>query len=252
MTGFGADPPLVSWPLNAKSCSLTGINRASGRQPDGMASPESAQPALVGTICQWSSAARKGSETMKFSMLRWIGLGLLLAAGLGSTAPAARADDRNSEDNNGLSVTVAFGSGLNTLPPPPQLSGPPNHHILPPEIKIHQGGVVHFMVSGFHQVVVYDPGTTPEDIVVPSSGTFINDLTNVFYLGIPPQGGPPPGTPPTTNPFNGSNRQESVSFSDRGTYLVICNVRTHFLDGMFAFVKVVGPDDDVDDHHSHH
>jgi hypothetical protein len=49
---------------------------------------------------------------------------------------------------------------------------------LPPEIKIHQGGVVHFMVSGFHQVVVYDPGTKPEDIVVPSSGTFINDLTN--------------------------------------------------------------------------
>jgi hypothetical protein len=93
---------------------------------------------------------------------------------------------------------------------------------------------VHFMVSGFHQVVVYDPGTKPKDIVVPSSGTFINDLTDVFYLGIPPQGGPPPVTPPTTNPFNGSNRQESVSFSDRGTYLVICNVRTHFLDGMFA------------------
>jgi len=117
---------------------------------------------------------------MKISMLRWIGLGLLVAAGLGSTAPAARADDGNSADNNGLSVTVAFGSGLNTLPPPPQLSGPPNHHILPPEIKIHQGGVVHFMVSGFHQVVVYDPGTKPQDIVVPASGTFINDLTNVF------------------------------------------------------------------------
>ena len=189
---------------------------------------------------------------MKISMLRWIGLGLLVAAGLGSTAPAARADDGNSADNSGLSVTVAFGSGLNTLPPPPQLSGPPNHHILPPEIKIHQGGVVHFMVSGFHQVVVYDPGTKPQDIVVPASGTFINDLSNVFYLGIPPQGGPPPGTPATTNPFNGSNRQESVSFSDPGTYLVICNVRTHFLDGMFAFVNVVGPDDDVDDHHSHH
>src|SRR6516164_10118569 len=145
-------------------------------------------------------------------MLRSIGLGLLVAAGLAWTAPATRADD--TEDNNGLSVTVAFGSGLNTLPPPPQLSGPPNHHILPPEIKIRQGGVVHFMVSGFHQVVVYEPGTKPEDIMVPSSGTFFNDLNNVFYLGIPPQGGPPPGTPATTNPFNGSNRQESVSFSD--------------------------------------
>jgi hypothetical protein len=41
--------------------------------------------------------------------------------------------------------------------------------------------------------------------MVPSSGTFIDNLTNVFYLGMPPQGGPPPRTPPTTNPFNGSN-----------------------------------------------
>ena len=107
------------------------------------------------------------------------------------------------------------------------------------------------MVSGFHQVVVYNPGTKPEDIVVPASGTFINDMTNVFYFGIPPQGGPLM-TQPTTNPFNGSNRQESVSFSDPGTYLVIFNVRTHFLDGMFAFVKVVGPDEDLGDLHSHH
>jgi hypothetical protein len=188
---------------------------------------------------------------MKVSILRWIGSGLLVFAGLFSTAPSARADDR--ADNDRLSVTVAFGSGLNTLPPPPQVSGPPNHHILPPEIVVRQNGVVHFMMSGFHQVVVYNPRTKPEDIVVPPPGTtFINDKTNVFYFGIPPQGGPPPPTPPTTNPFNGSNRQESVSFSDLGTYLVICNVRAHFLDGMFAFVKVVPPEEDLEDHHSHH
>jgi hypothetical protein len=191
---------------------------------------------------------------MKVSMLRSIGLGLLVAAGLAWTTPATRADD--TEDNNGLSVTVAFGSGLNTLPPPPQLSGPPNHHVLPPEIIVRQGGVVHFLVSGFHMVVVYNPGTKAEDIMVPMSGTFINDPTkpppaDVFYFGISPQGGPLM-TAPTTNPFNGSNRQESVSFSDPGTYLVICNVRQHFLDGMFAYVKVLGPDDDLGDHHSHH
>jgi len=135
---------------------------------------ERAQPTLIGTTGR-CTALRGREETMRISMLRWIGLGLLVAAGLASTAPAAPANDRNSEENRGLSVTVAFGSGLNTLPPPPQLSGPPNHHILPPEIKIHQGGVVHFMVSGFHQVVVYDPGTKPEDIVVPSSGTFTSE-----------------------------------------------------------------------------
>src|SRR5215472_10495549 len=124
-----------------------------------------------------ASSRSTGEATMKISMLRWIGFGLLLAAGLGSTVPAARADDTNSEENNGLSVTVAFGSGLNTLPPPPQLSGPPNHHVLPPEIIVRQGGVVHFLVSGFHMVVVYNPGTKAEDIMVPAAGTFINDPT---------------------------------------------------------------------------
>ena len=182
---------------------------------------------------------------MKISMLRWAGLGLLVTAGLSLTTLVLHAED--TEDNKGLSVTVAFGSGLNTLPPPPAFSGPPNHHILPQEIKVSQGGVVHFLHSGFHMVTVYKPGTEPSDIVAPPSGpTFINDPTkpppaNVFYFGISPQGGPL-GTPPTTNPFIGSNRQESVSFSEPGTYLVICNVRQHFRDGMVAFVKVVPAD----------
>jgi plastocyanin len=192
---------------------------------------------------------------MQVSTLRWVGLGLFVSVGLGLTAVALRAED--GEGNNRLSVTAAFGSGLNTLPPPPALSGPPNHHILPAEIKVSQGGVVHFLNSGFHMVTVYKPGTGPEDIVAPPSGpTFISDPTkpppaNVFYFGISPQGGPL-GTPPTTNPFNGSNRQESVSFSEPGTYLVICNVRQHFRDGMFAFVKVVPPDEELTEDHSHH
>jgi hypothetical protein len=178
---------------------------------------------------------------VKISILRGVGLGFLISANLGLAAPASHAEGTREDQNKGLSVTVAFGSGLNTLPPTGP-SGPENHHILPAEIKVRQGGVVHFLVSGFHMPVVYEPGTRPEDIVVPASGTFINDPSqappdNVFYFGINPQGGPL-NTGPTTNPLNGSNRQESVSFSDIGTYLVICNVRQHFLDGMLAFVKV--------------
>jgi hypothetical protein len=46
-------------------------------------------------------------------------------------------------------------------------------------------------------------------------------------------------TPGTTNPSNASNRVESVYFAEPGTYLVICNVTNHFLDGMYAFVKVL-------------
>jgi len=134
-----------------------------------------------------------------------------------------------------------------------------NHVILPNKIKIKQGGVVHFLVAGFHQLMGYKPGTRPEDIVVPAAGTFINDLSDtLFYHGINPAGGPPPGTPPTPtlgpprdDTSNAMNRVESVSFpasvgtgmppsekAEPGVYLVICNVRGHFMDGMFAFVKV--------------
>jgi hypothetical protein len=145
-------------------------------------------------------------------------------------APLAMADD---EDNR-LSVSVAFGRGLNTAQP----GNAVNHAILPDNIKVAQDGVVHFLVAGFHQVVVYNPGKDLDDLVVPPSGTFINDPTNRFYQGITPAGGPPPGLPITTDPSNARNRVESVSFPEPGTYLVICNVRQHFLDGMFAFIKV--------------
>ena len=46
----------------------------------------------------------------------------------------------------------------------------------------------------------------------------------------------------TGNPANGSNRAEVVAFLEPGTYLVICNVRGHLLDGMYAYVRV-GDDD---------
>jgi len=188
---------------------------------------------------------------MKVWVLRWIALSLFVCVGLGLSSRSLPAEDKRAEKNDGLSVPVAFGAGLNTLPAVEPSA--PNNRILPPEIKVRQGGVVHFVMSGFHMATVYDPGTEPENIVVPPSGTFINDPTavppsNVFYFGINPQGGPL-NTTATTNPFNGSNRQESVTFPEPGTYLVICNVRQHFLDGMFAFVKVVQPDEKLTDDH---
>jgi hypothetical protein len=138
-----------------------------------------------------------------------------------------------SEGNSRTSVTVAFGAGLNTAQP----GNPANHHVLPRVIEIKAGGVVNFAVAGFHQIVIYEPGVRPEDLLVPATGVFINDAMGRYYQGIDPAGGPPM-TPATTNPSNASNRLESVSFAEPGLYLVICNVRTHFLDGMYAFVRV--------------
>ena len=137
-------------------------------------------------------------------------------------------------------VTVAFGAGLNTAQP----GNAVNHHVLPTTIRVRKGGVVTFQVAGFHQVIVYKPGTKAENIGVPTTGLFVNNpdalpLPNtVLYRGIKPAGGPPPGFPVTTDPSNASNRAESVSFAEAGTYLVICNVAQHFRDGMYAYVEV--------------
>lgn len=183
---------------------------------------------------------------------------VVILCGIGLTASLVMA----GEDER-LSVSVAFGRGLNTA----QVGNKVNHVILPHNIKVNQDGVVHFLVAGFHQLAVYKPGTQPDDIVVPAAGTFINDPTNRFYLGINPAGGPAntPATP--ANPIvtgsdtrsNAQNRVESVGFpaaegivagalvsakAEPGVYLVICNVRTHFLDGMFAFVEVKAEDED--------
>ena len=154
---------------------------------------------------------------------------------VGFGAHSARADDGNRQ-----SVTVSFGAGLNTAQP----GNSANHHVLPPTIKVKAGGVVNFVVAGFHWIFVYQPGVRAEDIVVPASGTFVNDPVHpLYYMGLSPAGAAPAGF------SNTQNRVESVSFSEPGTYLVICNVRGHFLDGMFAYIKVTGDDDE--DHGDH-
>jgi hypothetical protein len=147
----------------------------------------------------------------------------------------SNSQSNNGRGNNPLSVTVSFGVGLNTAQP----GNAANHHILPPVIDVKAGGVVNFAVAGFHQIFIYNPGKGVDDVEGPVPGSFfINDSNGLYYRGIVPAGGPPPGLPVTTNPSNADNRIESVGFFTPGVYLVICNVRPHFNDGMFAFVRV--------------
>ena len=173
---------------------------------------------------------------------------------IGLTAPLAMADDDERQ-----SVTVAFGRGLNTA----QTGNIVNHAILPNDIKINQGGVVHFLVAGFHEPVVFVPNVsldTIRNIANSGTSTFIFDPTKpaptgVFYFGINPAGGPlnTAATPvvPGDTRSNAQNRVESVGFpaakgtgnppspiAEPGVYLVICNVRQHFQSGQFGFVEV--------------
>jgi hypothetical protein len=181
-------------------------------------------------------------------------------------------DDKDWRDRDNdkapVSVTVSFGAGLNTAMGPPNEA---NDHILPRRIEVKAGGVVNFVVAGFHQIFAYVPGVKPQDILdaappfgppaipVTPDNLYINyglrpgqDPTLLFYVGLNPgglQGGPPPNPlppPPTLPPgttvpvlfTNFFNRVESIVFPEPGRYLVICNVNPHFRAGMMAWVKV--------------
>ena len=183
---------------------------------------------------------------MKRRTLSMICVAILSCVGLTASRGIADEDEQQS-------VTVAFGRGLNTA----QQSNIVNNVMLPSDVEINQGGVVHFLMAGFHQPAVYKPGTKPEDIMVPTTGAFIDGPTNRFYLGINPAGGPL-NTPATIDPSNARNRVESVGFpategivggmvvsarAEPGIYLVICNVKQHFQAGRFGFVKVKAQDE---------
>jgi hypothetical protein len=166
---------------------------------------------------------------------RKVTTGLLLAGASFALAPLRlRAQHVHDPADARASVTVSFGAGLNTAQP----GNAANHHVLPDEINVSVNGAVNFVVGGFHWIFIYRPGVTVENIVVPPSGLFVNfDVANLFYRGIEPAGGPL-ATPATISPSNALNRVESVSFPEVGDYLVICNVRPHFLDGMHATIRV--------------
>lgn len=176
-----------------------------------------------------------------------------ILACLSLTAPSGFADGKEDKHTL-LTANAMFGRGLNT-----PFASPVNHAIVPNEIKVKLGGVVDFRLAGFHDIIIFKPGVTLEDLidagggafpsfppvfVIPSDPTaplpveiaFLAD--QIYYRGINPAGGPPL-TPVSSNPNNTFNRNEPVAFLEPGTYLVICNVRPHLLNGMFAHVKVL-------------
>jgi plastocyanin len=204
----------------------------------------------------WPSPAQQQEQnTMKQSISRPRSvLQAAVLSALSLLALPAWADDDDERNNRKSQATASFGRGLNTA----QQGNTANHAILPAMIKIKVGGVVDFAVAGFHDIVIFKPGftlqhlvqagggqipSTPPAFVIPASPTaalppelaFLGD--SIYYRGINPAGGPL-ATAVTGNPANGSNRTEPVAFLQRGTYLVICNVRPHLLDGMYAYVTV--------------
>jgi hypothetical protein len=159
-----------------------------------------------------------------------------------------------AKDKTPASITVAFGAGLNTAQP----GNTPNHHIIPQEFTVRittakkldgttvfVPATVNFIVSGFHWPWVYNAGVTLQQVQanVPAAGLFVNYNVNVFAKGVNP-GTPPAFADANVNPSGVMNRTDSFGFSVPGRYLVICNVRGHFVDGMYAWINVVDEGDD--------
>jgi hypothetical protein len=115
-------------------------------------------------------------------------------------APLGSAKDELSR------ADVSFGRGLNTAQP----GNAVNHAVLPREIKVKEGGVVDFGVAGFHDIIVFKPGVTLDDLIDAGGGVFpsfppvfvfpsdptvplppdVAFLTDrIYYRGINPAGG---------------------------------------------------------------
>jgi plastocyanin len=170
--------------------------------------------------------------------------GLAAAAAIGSVVSATPAKKGAQHDHALLdgplaSASVSFGQWRTNRTPPHDRfvtpSPPPanQHGVFPYTTKIKVGGGVTFNISGTHLILVYAPGTTLESIngslihgVEPPFPGFVDDPVNRIYRGLNPRTNPP-------------DRAETITFAAPGTYLVVCGVVPHFVEGMHGFVNVL-------------
>ena len=127
----------------------------------------------------------------------------------GVAAPVFAADDHQHDrvEGSNANATVSFGfwtqfDRFNNPPGPDPMTQPggPNdrtkngHALIPHVAKIKAGGSVNFIIAGFHQVIVYGPGTDPAEINatltttvgVPPGPPLIDDPTNRVFRGVDP------------------------------------------------------------------
>ena len=121
-------------------------------------------------------------------------------------------------------ATVRFGNpeAGSKFPPPDghDASSNAKDNVFPRTAVVARGGTVTYEINGFHQPVLYGPGTTAGDIVVPAfPPNFFVDSPGALAVGPPAEAGS------WTTP----------ALAQPGRYLIICNITPHF-----AFFKMYG------------
>ena len=177
-------------------------------------------------------------DTSRRDLFKTIALGGL-AAGIGLAASSALAQNRGRSTGDAPTgplshATMTFGAwkpnGLDLFTTPPTPAD--NRHTLAPnEVTIKAGGSVSFIISGFHNVQIYDDGTLPQNVNTnlltgPPAPIFIDDPHNRIYRG--------------PNPIDlPGDRVESVAFPDPGRFLILCGLIFHYRDEMWGYVRVL-------------
>jgi plastocyanin len=194
-----------------------------------------------------------------------VGLGTVLRAGEQKPDQGSEhAHDNRPQSGKRAHVIVAFGQ-WEANPARPLDRWPINEEVetrtrnihvqLPFEAEVDAGGAVSFIISGFHQILIYGPGRELADVKAAAAGLnlppfgpfppLVNYTTDLVYRGLDPrvlQYVPIPAVPLSTIPAGTANpvvdRIESVNFKEPGRYLVICGVRPHFDTDMHGYVDV--------------
>lgn len=146
---------------------------------------------------------------------------------------------------NSPAAVVLFGD--------PAFGGSANRILLPDEVQTTAGEQVEFVVSGFHQVAVYKvpDGTTRQQVIDDKNAfldTTINDPVNDRDIGDTTNRvalGPSPRDFDSAVLTRDDALGTTVAVTAPGRYLVLCTIRSHFLDtsaeangGMFGFIQV--------------
>ena len=178
-----------------------------------------------------------------------VGLG---AAALGATEPKTGHDGGHGahqsagDHDRRANHTVSFGNWTpSTAAPFDRMGADPNdrfrngHFLIPDPIRVHAGDTVSFIISGFHNLLVYGPNIQPPDIdrtkllLAPGFPPLINDDRFRVYRGLDPRAMP-----------GNQDRVEVVAFNEAGRFLVMCGVLPHFFEAprnefvMFGYVDV--------------